>query len=114
MLHHNLDNIAHISNYTGPFLNLYVSYCVFLSGFSISAMNISSEGIFIEITTDENRALHKGMVGATSLSIAIFPIIAGWLIGHLGFAFIFLLSSVMAGTSYYFVNNLEIPPAGSN
>lgn len=86
----------------------------FLSGFSISAMNISSEGIFIEITTDENRALHKGMVGATSLSIAIFPIIAGWLIGHLGFAFIFLLSSVMAGTSYYFANNLEIPPAGSN
>ena len=83
----------------------------FLSGFSISARNISSEGIFIEITTDENRALHKGMVGATSLSIAIFPIMAGWFIGHLGFGLIFLMSSVMAGTSYYFVNNLEIPSA---
>ena len=78
----------------------------FLSGFGISAREISSEGIFIEISRDENRALYRGITGAMSLSTALFPLMSGWLIGEVGFVPVFVLGSLMVATSYYFVHSL--------
>jgi hypothetical protein len=52
----------------------------FMSGFSISAREVSAEGILIEISKDENRALYRGITGAMSLSTAAFSLMAGWLI----------------------------------
>jgi len=79
----------------------------FLSGFGISAREISVEGIFIEISRDENRALYRGITGAMSLSTAVFPLMAGWLIGEVGFVPVFVLGSLMVATSYYFVHSLR-------
>ena len=78
----------------------------FLSGFGIGAREISAEGIFIEISKDENRALYRGITGAMSLSTAVFPLMAGWLIGEVGFVPVFVLSSLMVAISYYFVHSL--------
>ena len=78
----------------------------FLSGFGISARELSAEGIFIEISKDENRALYRGITGAMSLSTAAFPLVAGWLIGEVGFVPVFVLSSLMVAISYYFVHGL--------
>jgi len=78
----------------------------FLSGFGISARELSAEGIFIEISKDENRALYRGITGAMSLSTAAFPLVAGWLIGEVGFVPVFVLSSLMVAISYYFVHSL--------
>lgn len=71
-----------------------------LIGAGLSARKIAFEGLFIEITTDENRALHKGVVGTTSLSTALFPLLAGGLIGSVGYAPIFLLSAVLVASAY--------------
>lgn len=79
----------------------------FVSGFGISAREVSAEGIFIEISKDENRALYRGITGAMSLSTAAFPLVAGWLIGEVGFVPVFVLSSLMVAVSYYFVHGLR-------
>jgi hypothetical protein len=41
-----------------------------------------------------------------SLSTAAFPLMAGWLIGVVGFVPVFALSSLMVAISYYFVHGL--------
>ncbi|KAA3660738.1 MAG: MFS transporter [Calditrichaeota bacterium] len=91
-------------------LPIYFYWLIFfLMGFTMSARRIGYEGLFIEITDDENRALHKGIVGATRLSTAFFPLIAGWLIGYVGYETIFILSSIMIATSLYFIRELHVP-----
>ncbi len=76
----------------------------FFMGFSLSARRIGFDGLFLEITDDENRALHKGIVGATSLTVAFFPLLAGWLITRVGFVPVFLFSSLMIASSYFALN----------
>jgi MFS family permease len=86
----------------------------FISGFGISAREVSAEGIFIEISKDENRALYRGITGAMSLSTALFPLMAGGLIGEVGFVPIFIFSSLMVAISYYFVHGLgDVSPVQS-
>jgi MFS family permease len=72
----------------------------FLMGIGLSARKIAFEGLFIEITTHENRALHKGIVGTTSLSTALFPLVAGAAIGSFGYAPVFLLGSLLVASAY--------------
>jgi hypothetical protein len=71
-----------------------------LMGVGLSARKIAFDGLFIEITTDENRGLHKGIVGATSVSTALFPLVAGALIGAMGYAPVFLLGTLMVTSAF--------------
>jgi MFS family permease len=73
-----------------------------LMGTALSARKIAFQGLLIEITTAENRALHMGMVGATSLSTAIFPIVAGGLISTVGYAPVFFLGSLLVAWAFRF------------
>jgi len=75
-------------------------FVFFLMGVALSARKIAFDGLLIEITTDANRALHKGIVGATSLSTALFPLIAGGLIGAVGYAPVFLLGALMVACAH--------------
>ncbi len=75
-------------------------FVFFLMGVALSARKIAFDGLFIEITTDENRALHKGIVGTTSLSMALFPLFAGVLIGSVGYAPVFLLGSLLVASAF--------------
>ncbi len=70
----------------------------FLMGMSLSARKIAFSGRLIEITTNTNRALYQGIVGATSLTTALFPLVAGSLILTLGYTPVFLgVSVIVAG-----------------
>lgn len=90
-------------------LPVYFFLVIFiLMGFTMSARRIGYEGLFIEITNDNNRALHKGIVGATRLSTAFFPLIAGWLIGIVGYAPVFILSSIMIFMGLIFIRQLTL------
>jgi len=73
-----------------------------LMGAALSARRIAFPGLLIEITTAENRALHMGMVGATSFSTAIFPILAGGLIATVGYAPVFILGSLLVAWAFRF------------
>ena len=75
-------------------LNIF-SLTFLITGFSLSARKIAVEGLLIEITQDENRALYSGISGAFSIVSAIFPIISGVFISLLGYNIIFVIVSVL-------------------
>jgi len=75
----------------------------FLAGFSISAAKISYQGILLEITNNDNRAIFTGIVGTLSLTTAIFPLMAGVLIKHFGFNVVFIMISPMVITAIFFL-----------
>ena len=85
----------------------YFLIVFFLMGVGLSARKIAFEGLFIEITSDENLALHKGIVGAVSLSTALFPLVAGGLITIAGYAPVFLLGSTVVASAYRFATPLR-------
>jgi len=88
-------------------LSLVVFLSVFfLMGTAISARKIAFEGLLIEITTNTNRALHKGIVGATSLTSALFPLVAGGLILWVGYIPVFLLVSVLVAGAWFTVSGI--------
>ncbi|MDX2509622.1 MAG: MFS transporter [Desulfobacterales bacterium] len=83
----------------------------FLAGFSISAAKISYQGILLEITNNDNRAIFTGIVGTLSLTTAIFPLMAGVLIKHFGFNIVFTMISPMIITAIFFLWRIKCPTA---
>ncbi len=83
----------------------------FVMGVVMSARRIGFEGLFIEFTNDENRALYKGIVGATSLSAALFPLVAGALIDSVGFGPVLLSGSILIASAVFFMRPLLVGPA---
>ena len=79
----------------------------FLSGFIISAARISFEGILLEITTNDNRAVYAGISGTLSLTTAFFPILAGVLIETYGFHAIMALTSPLVMLSIFFLKQIN-------
>lgn len=75
-------------------INFYI-FTFLLTGFSLSARKIAVEGLLIEISQNDNRALYSGISGAFSIVSALFPILSGILISFLGYNFIFILVSVL-------------------
>jgi len=55
------------------------------------------EGVLLEVSSNQNRALYAGLAGAGNLVPALFPIGAGWLIGHYGFTpfFVIYLATIL-------------------
>lgn len=93
-------------------LSGYAPYSVFqviffLSGVAMSAQKISQGGILIEISENDNRALYSGINGAFNLTIALFPLISGFVIAWLGYAPVFLLGSVAMISALFFVRRLN-------
>lgn len=84
---------------SGMALPIFLSV-FFLMGVAISARKIAFEGLLIEITTNTNRALYKGIVGATSLTTALFPLVAGGLILWIGYAPVFLAVSILVASAW--------------
>ncbi|MBW2562758.1 MAG: MFS transporter [Deltaproteobacteria bacterium] len=83
----------------------------FLAGFSISAAKISYQGILLEITNNDNRAIFTGIVGTLSLTTALFPLMAGGLIKHFGFNVVFTMISPMIITAIFFLWRIRCPAA---
>ena len=79
----------------------------FMAGFSISAYTISLQGILLEISNNDNRAIYAGISGTLSLATAIFPLIAGTLIESYGFTLIFTIISPLVMTSLFFLKRIN-------
>lgn len=75
----------------------------FLAGFTISAGRISSQGILLEITNNDNRAIFTGIIGTLSLTTAFFPLMAGAFIEHYGFKIVFTMISPLIITAIFFL-----------
>ena len=98
-----------------PMVALFVSrsgmaaykWIFFLAGLSISAAKIYYQGILLEITTNDNRAIFTGIIGTLSLTTAFFPLAAGALIGQFGFKAIFILVSPLTISAYFFLRRIR-------
>lgn len=88
----------------------FFQWVFFLSGFVVSAGRISIEGILLQITTNDNRAIYAGISGTLSLTTAFFPLIAGILIERFGFSAIFLFATPIIFSSFFFLKHIQCKP----
>lgn len=82
-------------------------FVFFLSGAAMSAQKIAQEGVLIEISENDNRALYSGINGAFNLTIALFPLISGFAIAWVGYAPVFILGSLAMLSASVFVKRLQ-------
>ncbi|MCF7797027.1 MAG: MFS transporter [Lentisphaeria bacterium] len=81
----------------------------FVSGMMLSARKIAFDGALLEISTEENRTLYQGIVGAFNITVAVFPLLGGVLITGFGFTPLFLLVSVCLMAAIPVVGRLNCP-----
>lgn len=94
----------------GWFLPLPVYLFLFIfTGATISARKVSQDAVIVELSTEENRVLYTGIIGTLNLSIAIFPIIIGGLIGLLGYIPVFSGVAILAFIARMFLRRLSCP-----
>ena len=78
-----------------------------LSGVFITAFSIAKNGILIEISNNENRALYTGISGAGSILPTIFPLLAGVLITTVGYNITFITIALVVASSAFFIRKLN-------
>lgn len=102
-----------------PFLAMVLSgtgsalaygFVFLLSGSAISARRIGQDGAIVEISTDDNRAMYTGAIGATNLVTALFPLVVGLLLGAIGYWPVFSLAAAAMAFSGVFVYRLNCNP----
>jgi MFS family permease len=81
----------------------------FLAGTLIAGVRIAYEGVLLEITTNDNRAVYAGISGALSLTTAVFPILAGVLINVSTFEASFSFTSLLVVSALFFFMRLKCP-----
>ena len=91
------------------FSNNYLMYQLIfvLSGVFITAFGIARNGILIEISSNENRAIYTGISGAGSILPTIFPLIAGILISVWGYYATFIVVSIIVSFSFVFIRKIN-------
>lgn len=81
-----------------------------LSGSAISARRIGQDGAIVEMSTEENRAMYTGAIGATNLVTALFPLVVGLLLQVVGYWPVFSLAAAAMALSGLFVYRLNCNP----
>jgi MFS family permease len=85
----------------------YYQFLFLLSGFFVSAYKISKNGILMEISNSENRAIYTGISGAGDIVSMIFPLLAGVLISFFGFHIIFIIVSIIVLAGFFIAIKLD-------
>jgi MFS family permease len=82
-------------------------YLFVVGGIIYSVYSITMNGVLLEVSGQENRALYAGFAGAGNILPAVFPLIGGLLIGQFGFKPFFLLFIIVVLTSLYFIKKID-------
>ncbi len=82
-------------------------YIFFLGGVVYSLYLITMNGLLLEISGKENRAIYTGFTGAGNILPAVFPLAGGWIISHWGFETFFLLIMVLVALSARFIYKIN-------
>ncbi len=85
----------------------YFPYIFLVGGIILTIYGISTSGILLEVTTNENRALYTGLSGAGSILPVVFPFIGGWIITEFGFIPFFGLFIAVIVSSFYFIHKID-------
>lgn len=84
-----------------------LKYIFVLGGVVYSLYTMSMNGLLLEVSGNENRALYTGFAGAGNILPAVFPLVGGTLIKVLGFQAFFILFMVIMATSAYFIYKID-------
>ena len=80
----------------------------FLAGGIVFTLHtIAASGVLLEVSTDENRPLYTGIVGAGSVLPIIFPLVSSWIIHQFGFSLFFIAFMFIISFSFYFIFKLD-------
>jgi len=79
-----------------------------LSGSNLSVRKMTFEGLLIEISNKDNRALYTGIVGALNLVLALLPLVIGSIIDNLGFTTVFIITSAFILLGFYYLRKIKI------
>ncbi len=79
----------------------------FIGGVIFATYSITMNGVLLEVSDTENRALYTGITGAGNILPAVFPLAGGWLITQFGFTSFFVLFVIIILLSLYFIFNLK-------
>ena len=82
-------------------------YVFLVGGIVFSLYNITMNGVLLEVSGKENRALYAGISGAGNILPVLFPLMGGWLIDHLGFQSFVGVFVFFALLSVYFIFKID-------
>jgi MFS family permease len=85
-----------------PFRILFLT-----GGIVFAAYTISMNGVLLEISGNENRALYTGIAGAGNILPALFPLLSGWIIEQFGFQSFYILFIFMILSSLFFIYKMD-------
>ena len=101
-----LSLLVVLSTYFITDVNL-IKYMFIIGGIVYSLYSITMNGVMLEISGHENRALYAGFAGAGNILPALFPLFGGALIGLFGFKVFFLLFAVIILSSLWFIKKMD-------
>ena len=101
-----LSLLVVLSTYFITDVNL-IKYMFIIGGVVYSLYSITMNGVMLEISGQENRALYAGFAGAGNILPALFPLFGGVLIGLFGFQVFFLLFAVVILSSLWFIKKMD-------
>jgi MFS family permease len=84
-----------------------IRYIFILGGVVYSFYLITMNGMLLEISGNENRAIYTGFTGAGNILPAVFPLTGGWIISHWGFGVFFLLIMLIVSSSIFFIRKID-------
>ena len=82
----------------------------FLGGIGHSIGQVVAPGVLLEISTDDNRAIYTGLSGAGSIMQVLYPLLAGYMVGLLGFNLVFILTSIFILVGLYVAKTIQCSP----
>jgi MFS family permease len=78
-----------------------------LGGIVYSLYTVSINGVLLEVSDNQNRALYTGLAGAGNILPTLFPISAGWVINSYGFNVFFFIFMALVASSLIFIYKLH-------
>ncbi len=84
-----------------------IKYIFILGGIVFSLFSMSMNGLLLEVSGNENRALYTGFAGAGNILPAIFPLIGGSIINAFGFKAFFVLFMIIIVLAAFFIYKID-------
>jgi MFS family permease len=84
-----------------------LKYIFVLGGVVYSLYSIGMNGVLLEVSGQENRAIYAGFAGAGNILPALFPILGGVVIEYLGFSAFFGLYAMIVLSALFFIYKID-------
>jgi len=82
-------------------------YIFLAGGMAYSLYTITMNGLLLEVSSNENRALYTGFAGAGNILPAVFPLAGSWIISRFDFPAFLILSALYISLSAYFIKRID-------